>query len=113
MLKNLPAHVGAPGDADSIPESGKILWRREWQFTPIFLPGKSHGQRSLVGYIPRGRKESDKTEQLNNDNCLVFASILDCKPYRNKVLTVLATAQTQDLAYSRHSTHACSLKVWP
>ena len=33
--------------------------------TPIFLPGKSHGQRSLVGYSPRGHKESDTTEQLN------------------------------------------------
>ena len=31
---------------------GKIPWRREWQPTPVFLPGKSHGQRSLVGYSP-------------------------------------------------------------
>ena len=31
---------------------GKIPWRRKWQPSPIFLPGKSHGQRSLVGYIP-------------------------------------------------------------
>ena len=37
----------------------KIPWRREWQPTPVFLPGKSHGQRSLVGYKPRGCKESD------------------------------------------------------
>ena len=36
------------------------------QPTPVFLPGKSHGQRSLVGYSPWGRKESDTTEQLNN-----------------------------------------------
>ena len=34
----------------------------EWQSTPVFLPGESHGQRSLVGYSPRGRKESDMTE---------------------------------------------------
>ena len=32
----------------------KILWRRKWQPTPVFLPGKFHGQRSLVGYSPRG-----------------------------------------------------------
>ena len=41
---------------------GKILWRRAWQPTPIFLPGESQGQRSLVGYSPRGHKESDMTE---------------------------------------------------
>ena len=40
-----------------------MLWRRKWQPTPVFLPGKSHGQRSLVGYSPRGRKELDITER--------------------------------------------------
>ena len=34
------------------PWFGKILWRRKWQSTPVLLPGKSHGQRSLVGYSP-------------------------------------------------------------
>ena len=43
----------------------KILWRRKWQPTPVFLPGKSHGQRSLVGYGLWGCKELDMTEQLN------------------------------------------------
>ena len=41
------------------PWVGKISWRRKWQSTPILLPGKSHGQRSLVGYSPWGHKESD------------------------------------------------------
>ena len=40
-------------------------WRRKWQSTPVFSPGKSHGQRSLAGYSPRGCKESDTTERLN------------------------------------------------
>ena len=40
----------------------KIHWRRAWQPTPVFLPGKSHGQRSLVGYSLLGHKESDTTE---------------------------------------------------
>ena len=48
------------------PWDGKILWRRAWQPTPVFLPGESHGQRSLVGYGPWGHKELDTTEQLNN-----------------------------------------------
>ena len=40
----------------------KIPWRRKWQPTPVFLPGESHGWRSLLGYSPRGHKESDTTE---------------------------------------------------
>ena len=43
----------------------RILWRRKWQPTPVFLPGKSHERRSLVGYSPWGRKELDLTEQLH------------------------------------------------
>ena len=39
--------------------------RRKWQPTPVLLPGKYHGQRSLVGYSPWGRKESDTTERLH------------------------------------------------
>ena len=44
------------------PWVGNIAGRREWQPSPVFLPGKSHGQRSLVGYSPWGCKESDTTE---------------------------------------------------
>ena len=43
----------------------KILWRRKWQPTPLFLPGESHGQRSLAGYSPRGLKETDTSEPLS------------------------------------------------
>ena len=53
------------GDLGSIPGFdpwvGKIPWRRKWQLTPVFLPGKFHGRRSLAGYSPWGRKESDMT----------------------------------------------------
>ena len=42
----------------------KIPWKKAWQSTPVFLPGEFHGQRSLVGYSPQSRKESDTTEQL-------------------------------------------------
>ena len=49
------------------PWVGKIPWRRKRQPTPAFLPGESHGQRSLAGYSPWGRKESDMTEQLTVD----------------------------------------------
>ena len=43
---------------------GKIPWRREWQPTPVFLTGESHGQRSFAGNSPYGHKESDTTEQM-------------------------------------------------
>ena len=45
------------------PWVGKIPWRREWQPTPAFSPGESHGQRSLTGYSAQTHKESDMTEQ--------------------------------------------------
>ena len=56
---------------------GKILWRRKWQPTPVFMPGKSHGPRSLVGYSPWGHKESDPTQWLssNSRKCIgIFCS---------------------------------------
>ena len=46
------------------PGVGKMPWRGKWQATPVFLPGESQGQRSLAGYSPWGRKESDMTERL-------------------------------------------------
>ena len=49
VVKNTPANAG---DSSLIPWVRKIPWRRKWQCTPVFLPGKSHGQRSLVGYSP-------------------------------------------------------------
>ena len=48
---------------------GKIPWRRKWQPTPIFLPGKYHGQRSLAGYSPWGCKELDTTKWLGTWGC--------------------------------------------
>ena len=56
---------GGLGSVPGLPCVWKILWRREWQPTPVFLPGESHIQRNLVGYSPWGGKESDKTEQLS------------------------------------------------
>ena len=50
----------------------KIPWRRKWPPTPVFLPGKSHGQRDLEGTVHGVTKESDMTEQLNNNNFIIF-----------------------------------------
>ena len=61
-LQSICLQCGRPGFKSWV---GKIPWRRKWQSTPILLPGKSHGQRSLVGYSPWGRKELDVTERLH------------------------------------------------
>ena len=60
MVKNSAAKAEDVRGMGSIP--GKIPWRRAWQPIPIFLPGESQGQRSLVGCSPWGHKESDMTE---------------------------------------------------
>ena len=57
MVKNLPAMQET--QVQSLGQ--EIPWRREWLPTPAFLPGESHGQRSLMGYSPWGLKESDAT----------------------------------------------------
>ena len=61
-MESVCLQCGRPGFD---PWVGKIPWRRKWQPTPVLLPGKSHGWRSIVGYSPWGRKESDMTEQLH------------------------------------------------
>ena len=45
--------------------TSNMWWRRQWHPTPVLLPGKSHGQRSLVGFRPWGRWRSDTTERLH------------------------------------------------
>ena len=63
MVRNLPAVQETQGRRPRFdPWVGKIPWRWAWQPTPVFLPGKFHGQRSLAGYSPWGCKESDTTE---------------------------------------------------
>ena len=47
---------------------GKIPWRRKWQPTPVFVSGKSHGERSLAGYSPWGHKESDTIEHTHRES---------------------------------------------
>ena len=60
LVKNPPASAEAAGDTGSIPV--KIPWRMRWQPMQVFLPGESHGQRSLTSYSPWSRKELDMTE---------------------------------------------------
>ena len=59
----LAHHWGFRDSAYNVPPGfdswvGKIPWRRKWQSTPVFLPGKCHGQRTLVSYSPQGSQKS-------------------------------------------------------
>ena len=77
-------------------------WRKKWQSTPGLLPGKSHGQRNLVGYSPWGHKESDMTERLHSltqswddsfHNCLIAS------PYSVNVIPSLIIDYINYLSY--------------
>ena len=63
----------------------KIPWSRKWQPTPVFLPGKFHGQRNLVGCCLWGCKESDTAEQAcaRNSRASVSPSLGKAKARRN------------------------------
>ena len=58
---------------------GKIPWRRAWQPTPVFLPGESCGQRSLVGYSPWGCKQPDMTEAIEHGTAQPQVAAKDLK----------------------------------
>ena len=65
MVSNLPANARD----EFAPWVGKILWRKKWQPIPVFLPGKSHGQRSLAGYTCMGPQRAGGTQLKRlNDN---------------------------------------------
>ena len=64
VVNNPPASAGDVRDTGSIPGSGRSPGEGNGNHSPVFLPGESHGQRSMVGYSPWSHKESDMTKQL-------------------------------------------------
>ena len=114
------------------PWVGKILLRRKWQPTPMFLPGESHGERSPVGYSPWGRKESDMTEQLSthtspflqtcNSSSLHLFNHISCTNVLNSNMPWTNTFQTVTCIWSSGILLKCvfsfsrsgkGLKLWP
>ena len=65
VVKNLPASAGAMG---LISGSGRYPGEDKWQSTPVFLPGKAHGQRNLACYSPGVTKQLNTIWRLNNNN---------------------------------------------
>ena len=74
LLVSLKSAISFPSGSDGLqcgrprfdPWVRKIPWRSDWLPTPVFLPGESHGQRSLAGYRSKGHKESDMSEWLTH-----------------------------------------------
>ena len=64
-----------------VPCLRKIPWRRKWKPIPVFLPWKSHGQRSLVGYSQWGHKQPDTTEHTHTD---IYLN----KVFRNQIIRI-------------------------
>ena len=73
-------------------------WRRKWHPTPVFLPGKSHGRRSLVGYSPWGCKELDTTERLHFHSRSLTGGAVFFKMKTNHLLHTFPTHESSIIA---------------
>ena len=84
----------------SDPWNRKILWKRKWQPTPVFLPGRSHEQRSLVGYSLWDHKELDMTERLSTHTHILRSSswfLLERHHPPQKITTILTSSNMECL----------------
>ena len=81
----------------------EIPWRKKWQPTPVFLPGKSHGQRSPVGYSPWGRKESETTEPLHFTSLHFSMRSTMCTLFKTAVCSSSLALHPQSHFYSLHT----------
>ena len=92
----------------SIPESGRSPWRREWQPTPVFLPGKSHGQRNVVGYSPWGPRVRHNLATKQQQSVFVSLKGLLTMCFENKksrghlLATVTENSRSDLEAVSKH-----------
>ena len=86
-------------------DSSYDTWRRKWQPTPVFLPEKSHGWRSLVGYSPWDREESDMTERLD---FLCFFLHMISKDFSQ---AMCVSRQTENVTYWKIKTQGTRLPV--
>ena len=95
VINNQPAIAGDTRGGSSVSGAGKIPWSRKWQPTPVFSPGKFHGQRSLACCSPWGCKESDMSERL----CIMYTC-----PFYWTYICLLAknAASSQSLWVSAH-----------
>ena len=76
VVKNLPCQCRRCKRYEFDPFVGKIAWSRKWQTTPVFLPGKFHGQSNLEGYSPWGLRELDTTESTHTHTHMWWVSVV-------------------------------------
>ena len=86
MVKNLPARAGDVRGRRSIPGLGDPL-EKGMAATPVFLPGESHGQRSLAGYGPWGQKERLSSMSVNLDLLKVMVKLFLSYPPSHPLLS--------------------------
>ena len=101
QVKDLPAM-----QETQVPDSGGSPWRRAWQPSPVFLSGESHGQRSLAGYSPWGRKQSGTTEHRAKTDRPSFKDEHSCDP---KVLVEAPQVFFCSSGFFCNSENACEM----
>ena len=105
--KESACNAGDAGKCGFNPQVGKIPWRRAWQPTPLFLPRESHGQRSLMGCSPQGRKESDTTEATEHTPSPYFHRSFP-KPHHNHFSGTVCSAGNKK--WVMNVSHMCNFK---
>ena len=90
MVKNPPANAGRRKRLGLDPWLGKIPGRRAWRPTPVFLPGESHGQRSLAGCSPQGRKELGMTEATWHTQACTLVIVFFVEHYKTYIAVSLS-----------------------
>ena len=99
MVQNPPVSAGDVKRHGFNPWVRKILWKRKWQPTSVFLPGKSHGQRNLAGYSPWGRKQLDMRNPPGSSVRRIFQA---------RILEWVAISFSRESSRPRDQTHiAC------
>ena len=90
-------------EGNEISKISKIPWRRKWQPTPVFLPGKSHGQRSLAGYCPWGcRVRHDLATKQHHNRVVTSEVTMECIIIRNMLQCSISESSFPPGLESRH-----------
>ena len=95
VVKNLPANVGDTRESGSKAGSERSPGKKKMAIHSLFLPRKSHEQRSLVGYSPWGYRELDTTKQLNTHTVLVKSESLGMEPSTSQMTKHLSLPRTK------------------
>ena len=93
------------------PRVRKIPWRRAWQLTPVFLPRKSHRQRSLVGYSPQDHKELDTTEATQHAHQKAINDTISQKPRQSEGIRQAHITNRKDLIFPTFRKNFKFLKI--